>query len=76
MASLKMLCFIILFISMLFCQEAYTISSPLSNNNENHAFKESAKEVFKEIIRRRKLLLGTKYEINRLSPGGPDPHHH
>ncbi|KAE9621617.1 hypothetical protein Lalb_Chr01g0016681 [Lupinus albus] len=76
MASLKILCFIIFFISILIFQEAYTISSPLSKKNENHAFKESAKEVFKEILRRRKLLLGTKYEINRLSPGGPDPHHH
>ncbi|KAE9585155.1 hypothetical protein Lalb_Chr25g0286011 [Lupinus albus] len=73
----RMLCFILLFTSILICKEARPIPSSISNNNENHAiFMESSKQVLKEIIRRKQLLGITHYETNRLSPGGPDPHHH
>ncbi|KAK7324542.1 hypothetical protein VNO77_28181 [Canavalia gladiata] len=76
MASLRMLCFVLLFTSILICHDARSLPSPISSSNENHAsFMESAKIVLKEIIRR-KQLLGTEYRTNRLSPGGPDPHHH
>lgn len=76
MASWKMLCFVFLFTSFLISHDARPLpSSQLSRSNENYAFIESAKHVLKEIIRR-KQLLGTRYKTNRLSPGGPDPHHH
>lgn len=41
----------------------------------NKEFRESAKQVLKEIIRRHRLL-GPQYKPTRLSPGGPNPHHH
>ncbi|CAL0326522.1 unnamed protein product [Lupinus luteus] len=73
----RMLCFIIVFTAILICQEARSIPSTLAKNNEKHAiFMESSKQVLKEIIRRKQLLQGTHYETNRLSPSGPDPHHH
>lgn len=76
MASWKMLCFVFLFTSFFICHDARPLpSSQLTRSNENYAFIESYKHVLKEIIRR-KQLLGTKYNTNRLSPGGPDPHHH
>jgi len=76
MASLKHLCLVLLFTTMLVCHDATRpLPSSLQSSNQNHAFLESAKTVLKEIMRR-KQLLGTQYEPNRLSPGGPDPHHH
>ncbi|KAG4384414.1 hypothetical protein AAZX31_13G253900 [Glycine max] len=81
MANWRMLCFVLLFTSLLISHDARPLPSSLSSTNENHAILESskivisAKIVLKEIIRR-KLLLGTDYKPNRLSPGGPDPHHH
>jgi len=75
MASLKHLCLVLFFTSMLVCHDARPLPSSLPSTNENHAFLESAKTVLKEIIKR-KQLLGTQYKPNRLSPGGPDPHHH
>ncbi|KAK7401783.1 hypothetical protein VNO78_13549 [Psophocarpus tetragonolobus] len=73
--KIKNLCFILLFTSILICHDARPIPSSLPGSNVNHTFLESAKTVLKEIIRR-KQLLGTQYKPNRLSPGGPDPHHH
>ncbi|KAL5151510.1 hypothetical protein HKD37_13G037873 [Glycine soja] len=75
MANWRMLCFVLLFTSLLISHDARPLPSSLSSTNENHAILESSKIVLKEIIRR-KLLLGTDYKPNRLSPGGPDPHHH
>ncbi|KAK7272574.1 hypothetical protein RJT34_29255 [Clitoria ternatea] len=71
----RILCFLLLFTSILICHDARSLPSPLSSANKNHAFLESAKVVLKDIIRR-KQLLGTQYATNRLSPSGPDPHHH
>ncbi|CAL5200954.1 unnamed protein product [Lathyrus oleraceus] len=71
-----MLCFVLLFTSILICHDARSVpSSSLSSSNGSHAFVESVKKVVKEIMRR-KQLLGTRYSTNRLSPSGPDPHHH
>ncbi|CAJ2659706.1 unnamed protein product [Trifolium pratense] len=75
MASWRMLCFVLLFTSTLICLDARPLPSPLSSSNGSHAFVESVKQVVKEIMRR-KQLLGTHYSTNRLSPSGPDPHHH
>ncbi|KAG4386115.1 hypothetical protein AAZX31_12G216600 [Glycine max] len=81
MASWRILCFVLLFTSILICHDARPLPSSLSSTNENHEILESSKIVFsakivlKEILRR-KQLLGTGYKPNRLSPGGPDPHHH
>ncbi|TXG66799.1 hypothetical protein EZV62_008074 [Acer yangbiense] len=36
---------------------------------------ESAKKMFKESVRRQEAL-GNFFESKRVSPGGPDPHHH
>ncbi|KEH38637.1 hypothetical protein MtrunA17_Chr2g0316361 [Medicago truncatula] len=75
MASWRMLCFVLLFTSILICHDARPLPSSLSSSNGSPAFVESVKQVVKEIMRR-KQLLGTQYSTNRLSPSGPDPHHH
>lgn len=75
MASWRMLCFVLLFTSLLICHDARPLPSPLFSSNGSHAFVDSVKQVVKEIMRR-KLLLGTEYDTNRLSPSGPDPRHH
>ncbi|QCE10030.1 hypothetical protein DEO72_LG10g1255 [Vigna unguiculata] len=75
MARLKHFCLVLLFTSMLFFHDARPVPSSVASINQNHAFVESANTVLKEIMRR-KQLLGTEYKPNRLSPGGPDPHHH
>ncbi|KAK4255869.1 hypothetical protein QN277_008807 [Acacia crassicarpa] len=58
--------------------QARSLPSSFSNSHvheSHHAFIEKAKQVLKEITRR-KVLLGTQDMPTRLSPGGPDPHHH
>ncbi|KAE9617029.1 hypothetical protein Lal_00034983 [Lupinus albus] len=75
MASLRTLCFVLLFMSILICQEARPLPSLFLSNNQNHTFERSVKQMLKEITRR-KQLQGTNYELHRLSPGGPDPRHH
>ncbi|KAF7836665.1 CLAVATA3/ESR (CLE)-related protein 1-like [Senna tora] len=59
--------------------QARPLPSSFSNNSNgnqsHHVFKENAKQVLKEIIRRHQLL-GEQNYPTRLSPGGPDPHHH
>ncbi|KAL2331376.1 hypothetical protein Fmac_018957 [Flemingia macrophylla] len=75
MASLRMMFKVLFLASMLICHGAESHPSSLSESVEKHAFVERTKTVLKE-IRRRKMLLGTQYKPNRLSPGGPDPHHH
>ncbi|KAI4322995.1 hypothetical protein L6164_022639 [Bauhinia variegata] len=70
----SLLCLLLLFTATLMC-ETRPLSAPFSNSKANHAFMERAKQVLEESIKRQQLL-GTQYKPNRLSPGGPDPHHH
>lgn len=78
---MRVLCFVLLFFtSILICHDARPLPPPLPSRSNisgenHHAFIENAKQVLKEIIRRHQLL-ETQYKPNRLSPGGPDPHHH
>ncbi|KAI4333596.1 hypothetical protein L6164_018380 [Bauhinia variegata] len=68
------LCLFLLFTAILMC-ETRPLPAPFSNGKENSPLMERAKQVLEESIRRQQLL-GTQYKPNRLSPGGPDPHHH
>ncbi|KAF7822655.1 CLAVATA3/ESR (CLE)-related protein 1 [Senna tora] len=60
---------------------ARALVSPMISNKDrdrdsgNQLFMETAKQVKKEITRRQQLL-GPQYKPTRLSPGGPNPHHH
>ncbi|KAK2638871.1 hypothetical protein Ddye_026666 [Dipteronia dyeriana] len=48
----------------------------LRDDDESRVLKmESAKKMFKESVRRQEAL-GKFFESKRVSPGGPDPHHH
>ncbi|KAJ7948720.1 Clavata3/ESR (CLE) protein [Quillaja saponaria] len=69
-----LLCLVLVFTTF-FISETRSVPAPFPNNKENHAFIESAREVLKESIRRQQML-GTIYKPHRISPGGPDPHHH
>ncbi|KAL2326782.1 hypothetical protein Fmac_020209 [Flemingia macrophylla] len=77
MASLRIFCLVLLFSSILTYREARPLTSRFSSSDRRHDFAGtgSAKKLLKEILVR-KQLLGTHYEPNRLSPGGPDPTHH
>ncbi|KAG2681762.1 hypothetical protein I3843_11G159300 [Carya illinoinensis] len=77
---------ILLFASFL-CIEGRHNTEPLKDAKEivprvfvsekisHKEFMESARKVLKESIRRQEIL-ESLYVPNRISPGGPDPHHH
>lgn len=50
-------------------------SKELTGNESARALMESAKKMFKESVRRQEAL-GRFFQSKRVSPGGPDPHHH
>ncbi|KAG4385749.1 hypothetical protein AAZX31_12G147000 [Glycine max] len=76
MASLRISCLVLLFTSILICQEARPLPFTFSRSNQSHAFSGSATKLVKELLLRKQLLGTENYEPNRLSPGGPDPLHH
>ncbi|KAJ4726406.1 CLAVATA3/ESR (CLE)-related protein [Melia azedarach] len=50
-------------------------SKQLSNDDESRALMESARNMFKQSVQRQEII-GKFSESKRVSPGGPDPHHH
>ncbi|XP_044473203.1 CLAVATA3/ESR (CLE)-related protein 3-like [Mangifera indica] len=44
-------------------------------NDRGRVLMEKAMEMFKESVKRQELL-GRFFDSKRVSPGGPDPHHH
>ncbi|TMW80616.1 hypothetical protein EJD97_017766 [Solanum chilense] len=71
MASFKFwFCFFVILLSCL-CSE----SRPLEAFSEKR--KETMMEIARDILRERLLKARSiKYNVHRLSPGGPDPKHH
>ncbi|KAL5736466.1 hypothetical protein ACOSQ2_031254 [Xanthoceras sorbifolium] len=45
------------------------------SSDDNRVLMESAEKMFKESVQRQEAL-GRFFESKRVSPGGPDPHHH
>ncbi|BAT89566.1 hypothetical protein VIGAN_06054800 [Vigna angularis var. angularis] len=82
MACLRTLYLVLLFTSILICQEARLLPpSTFSSTNQSHnnafpAKTSKTKQLLKELLLRKQLLDKDYYEPNRLSPGGPDPSHH
>ncbi|KAK4363971.1 hypothetical protein RND71_015329 [Anisodus tanguticus] len=69
MASFRFwLCLILILLSCLRSE-----SRPLepSSQRRREAMMETAREILKE-----RLIHSVKYDVNRYSPGGPDPKHH
>lgn len=45
------------------------------SNDEGRVLMEDAKKMFKDSVKRQEIL-GNFADPDRVSPGGPDPHHH
>ncbi|CAK7350092.1 unnamed protein product [Dovyalis caffra] len=73
MASMKLLLFFVLI--LLFFSMFDTRSIDRISHGRDRSMIESAKEMLKESIVRQEIIGGFN-ESFRLSPGGPDPHHH
>ncbi|KAK8610488.1 hypothetical protein V6N13_081644 [Hibiscus sabdariffa] len=48
-------------------------SKVFSNGKNKSALKQEGREAIKASMKR---IIGNPFELKRLSPGGPDPHHH
>lgn len=67
---------VFLFSFAFLCQGRVLLPSPMPNRDSvNRAFVHSAEQVMNGITRRHQSI-GQHYKPNRLSPGGPNPHHH
>ncbi|KAL4619871.1 hypothetical protein ACB092_06G112300 [Castanea dentata] len=67
---------LVLAYAFLCCTSQARSPDPFSKSNANESLVlKSAREVLKESIRRQEII--GKLDIpTRVSPGGPDPHHH
>lgn len=75
--STRVVLLVFLLISFgLMCQGRTLPSSLIPvGDSRKQAFSELTKHLVKDIARRQKLI-GPSYKPSRLSPGGPNPHHH
>ncbi|KDP32497.1 hypothetical protein JCGZ_14700 [Jatropha curcas] len=65
-----------LFLILISFSRIETRPMPMASNQKiNRSLIESTKEVLKESLRRQEMVGGFNQSL-RISPGGPDPHHH